>query len=108
MNLRNLQANEGYRNFHEMLMKELEWGINTDTNTLYLAGDIGGETLHSGAIHMDILHRFNPKGDINLNINVNKANDNSSMKKGKMISIDDMSYDDIENHKVENYYDWKL
>ena len=69
MNLRNLQANEGYRNFHEMLMKELEWGINTDTNTLYLAGDIGGETLHSGAIHMDILHRFNPKADINLNIN---------------------------------------
>jgi len=64
-----LQANEGYRNFHEMLMKELEWGINTDTNTLYLAGDIGGETLHSGAIHMDILHRFNPKSDINLNIN---------------------------------------
>jgi hypothetical protein len=44
----------------------------------------------------------------NLNINVSKANDNSSMKKGKMISIDDMSYDDIENHKVENYYDWKL
>ena len=69
MNLRERQASEGYRNFHEMLMKELEWGINTDTNTLYLAGDIGGETLHSGAIHMDILHRFNPKSDINLNIN---------------------------------------
>ena len=65
----NLKANEGYINFHEMLMKELEWGINTDTNTLYLAGDIGGETLHSGAIHMDILHRFNPSKDINLNIN---------------------------------------
>lgn len=45
---------------------------------------------------------------VNLNINVSKANDNSSMKKGKMISIGDMSYDDIENHKVENYYDWKL
>ena len=52
MSLRERQAREGYRNFHEMLMKELEWGINTDTNTLYLAGDIGGETLHSGAIHM--------------------------------------------------------
>ena len=69
MSLRERQAREGYRNFHEMLMKELEWGINTDTNTLYLAGDIGGETLHSGAIHMDILHRFNPVQDINLNIN---------------------------------------
>ena len=55
-----------------MLMKELEWGINTDTNTLYLAGDIGGETLHSGPFftqwtvtHIDLI----PKKDINLNIN---------------------------------------
>ena len=62
MNLRNLQANEGYRNFHEMLMKELEWGINTDTNTLYLAGDIGGEILHSGKhTYGHTKYRFNPK-----------------------------------------------
>ena len=32
MNLKN-RVNDGDRNFHDMLLKELEWGINTDTNT---------------------------------------------------------------------------
>ena len=69
MNLRQRAKNETDRHFHDMLMKELEWGINTDTNTLYLAGDVGGETLHSGAIHMDIMLRMNPTDEINLHLN---------------------------------------
>ena len=53
----------------EMIMRELEWGINSDTNSIFLAGDIASETLHSIVIHLDTLLRLNPEQDINLRIN---------------------------------------
>ena len=43
----------------EMIMRELEWGINSDTNSIFLAGDIASETLHSIVIHLDTLLRLN-------------------------------------------------
>ena len=45
----------------EMIMRELEWGINSDTNSIFLAGDIASETLHSIVIHLDTLLRLNPE-----------------------------------------------
>ena len=53
----------------EMIMRELEWGINSDTNSIFLAGDIASETLHSIVIPLDTLLRLNPEQDINLRIN---------------------------------------
>tara|TARA_R100001591_G_scaffold113125_3_gene126086 strand:+ start:2357 stop:2926 length:570 start_codon:yes stop_codon:yes gene_type:complete len=53
----------------EMIMRELEWGINSETNSLFLAGDVANETLHSMVVHLDTLLRINPEKDINLNIN---------------------------------------
>ena len=32
---------------HSMLMKELEWGINTDTNTVYMAYDFDMDNLYT-------------------------------------------------------------
>ena len=48
----------------EMIMRELEWGINSETNSLFLAGDVANETLHSMVVHLATLLRFNPEKDI--------------------------------------------
>jgi ATP-dependent Clp protease protease subunit len=69
MNLESRAKAQTDLRFHDMLMKELEWGINTDTNTIYLSGDIGGETLHSTAMSLDTMLRFNPDSDVTLNLN---------------------------------------
>ena len=42
----------------EMIMRELEWGINSQTNSLFLAGDVANETFHSLVVHLETLLRM--------------------------------------------------
>lgn len=69
MNLKDVAKKSSLSRYQEMVMRELEWGINSETNSIFLAGDVANETLHSMVIHLDTLLRFNPDDDINLHIN---------------------------------------
>jgi ATP-dependent Clp protease protease subunit len=51
---------------HSKLMKELEWGINTDTNTVYMAYDFDMDNLYTIVTKVDSLLRHNPKKEVNM------------------------------------------
>ena len=53
---------------HARLMKELEWGINTDTNTVYMAYDFDMDNLYTIVTKVDSLLRHNPKKEVNMTI----------------------------------------
>lgn len=51
---------------HAKLIKELEWGINTDTNTVYMAYDFDMDNLYTIITKIDCLFRHNPEKEINM------------------------------------------
>jgi ATP-dependent Clp protease protease subunit len=51
---------------HSKLMKELEWGINTDTNTVYMAYDFDMDNLYTIVTKTDSLLRHNPEKEVNM------------------------------------------
>ena len=50
----------------EVLFKSLEWGVNINTNTMYLTYDIDVDQLYSVMTRFDQLSRYNKNKDINL------------------------------------------
>ena len=52
----------------QMMFKNLEWGINLDTSTMYLSYEIDQDQLYAVMTSFDNFVRLNPKQDIKLNI----------------------------------------
>ena len=52
----------------QMMFKNLEWGINLDTSTMYLSYEIDQDQLYAVMTRFDNFVRLNPKQDIKLNI----------------------------------------
>ena len=57
-----------YRKEEQFFMKEMEWGVNSQTNTTYMNYEFDVDSLYSTIVKMDYLQRTNPNTDINLNI----------------------------------------
>ena len=52
----------------QLMFKNLEWGINLDTSTMYLSYEIDQDQLYAVMTRFDNFVRLNPKQDIKLNI----------------------------------------
>ena len=52
----------------QLMFKNLEWGINLETSTMYLSYEIDQDQLYVVMTRFDNFVRINPKQDINLNI----------------------------------------
>ena len=59
---------KNYRNEESFYMKEMEWGVNSKTNTTYMNYEFDIDSLYSTIVKCDYLVRVNPGTDINLNI----------------------------------------
>tara|TARA_B100000214_G_scaffold292202_1_gene221932 strand:+ start:210 stop:764 length:555 start_codon:yes stop_codon:yes gene_type:complete len=57
-----------YRKEEQFFMKEMEWGVNSLTNTTYMNYEFDIDSLYSTIVKMDYLQRTNPNTTINLNI----------------------------------------
>ena len=57
-----------YRKEEQFFMKEMEWGVNSLTNTTYMNYEFDIDSLYSTIVKCDYLVRVNPDTDINLNI----------------------------------------
>ena len=49
-------------------IKEMEWGVNSETNTTYMNYEFDIDSLYSTMVKLDYLIRINPMDPINLNI----------------------------------------
>ena len=52
----------------QLMFKNLEWGINLETSTMYLSYEIDQDQLYAVMTRFDNFVRINPKQDVNLNI----------------------------------------
>ena len=52
----------------QLFFKNLEWGINIKSNTMYLTYEIEQDTLYAVMTRFDNFIQHNPNSDINLNI----------------------------------------
>jgi len=59
---------KNYRNEEAFYMKEMEWGVNSKTNTTYMNFEFDIDSLYSTIVKCDYLIRVNPNTPINLNI----------------------------------------
>ena len=59
---------QSFRKEEQFYMKEMEWGVNSKTNTTYMNYEFDIDSLYSTIVKMDYLVRVNPHLDINLNI----------------------------------------
>ena len=57
-----------YRKEEQFFMKEMEWGVNSQTNTTYMNYEFDIDSLYSTIVKCDYLQRTNPNATINLNI----------------------------------------
>jgi ATP-dependent Clp protease protease subunit len=57
-----------YKNQAKFYMKEIEWGVNSDTNTTWMNHEFEIDSVYSVQIKLDYLLRCNPEKDINMNI----------------------------------------
>ena len=57
-----------YRKEEQFYMKEMEWGVNSLTNTTYMNYEFDIDSLYSTIVKLDYLIRVNPNTSINLNI----------------------------------------
>lgn len=57
-----------YRKEEQFFMKEMEWGVNSQTNTTYMNFEFDIDSLYTTIVKCDYLMRTNPQEDINLNI----------------------------------------
>ena len=58
----------GMKKETQLLFKNLEWGINIKSNTMYLTYEIEQDTLYAVMTRFDNFIQHNPNSDINLNI----------------------------------------
>jgi len=62
-------AEQGYKKEEQFAMSEMEWGVNSYTNTTYMNFEFDIDSLYSTIVKLDYLQRVNPHLDaINLNI----------------------------------------
>ena len=59
---------KNYRNEEAFYMKDMEWGVNSKTNTTYMNYEFDIDSLYSTIVKCDYLIRVNPNTPINLNI----------------------------------------
>ena len=59
---------KNFRNEESFYMKEMEWGVNSKTNTTYMNYEFDIDSLYSTIVKLDYLQRVNPNSSINLNI----------------------------------------
>ena len=52
----------------QMMFKNLEWGINLETSTMYLSYEIDQDQLYAVMTRFDNFVKINPKQDVTLNI----------------------------------------
>ena len=52
----------------KLFIKEMEWGVNSLTNTTYMNYEFDIDSLYSTMVKLDYLNRINPMEPINLNI----------------------------------------
>ena len=57
-----------YRKEEQFFMKEMEWGVNSKSNTTFMNYEFDIDSLYSVITRIDYLLRVNPNTDINLNI----------------------------------------
>tara|TARA_B110000495_G_C22967144_1_gene567304 strand:+ start:72 stop:647 length:576 start_codon:yes stop_codon:yes gene_type:complete len=57
-----------YKKEQAFYMKEIEWGVNSDTNTTWMNHEFEIDSVYSVQIKLDYLLRCNPSRDINMNI----------------------------------------
>ena len=57
-----------FRNEEKFYLQEIEWGVNSKTNTTYMNYEFDIDSLYSTIVKLDYLVRVNPHLDINLNI----------------------------------------
>ena len=57
-----------YRQESQFYMKEIEWGVNSDTNTTWMNHEFEIDSVYSVQVKLDYLLRVNPEKDINMNI----------------------------------------
>jgi ATP-dependent Clp protease protease subunit len=57
-----------FKNQESFYMKEMEWGVNSKTNTTYMNYEFDIDSLYSTIVKLDYLVRVNPHLSINLNI----------------------------------------
>jgi len=57
-----------YRREEQFYMKEIEWGVNSDTNTTWMNHEFEIDSVYSVQVKLDYLLRVNPNKDINMNI----------------------------------------
>ena len=58
----------GMKKETQLFFKNLEWGINIKSNTMYLTYEIEQDTLYAVMTRFDNFIQHNPNSDINLNI----------------------------------------
>ena len=63
-----LDKSKDFKQIHRFSMSELEWGVNSDSNTTYLTMEFDIDSLYSTIVKLDYLVRVNPDRDINLHI----------------------------------------
>ena len=59
---------KNFRNEEKFYLQEIEWGVNSKTNTTYMNYEFDIDSLYSTILKLDYLQRCNPGTDINLNI----------------------------------------
>ena len=57
-----------YRKEEQLYMKEIEWGVNSTTNTTWLNHEFEIDSVYSVQVKLDYLLRVNPNTPINMNI----------------------------------------
>lgn len=64
-----VMAEQSFKKEEQFAMSEMEWGVNSSTNTTYMNFEFDIDSLYSTIVKLDYLARINPHLDaINLNI----------------------------------------
>ena len=59
-------AEQSFKKEEQFAMSEMEWGVNSSTNTTYMNFEFDIDSLYSTIVKLDYLERVNPHRDINL------------------------------------------
>ena len=57
-----------FKEVEQFYMKEIEWGVNSSTNTTWVNHEFEIDSVYSVQVKLDYLQRVNPEKDINVNI----------------------------------------
>ena len=63
-------AEQGYKKEEQFAMSEMEWGVNSYTNTTYMNFEFDIDSLYSTIVKLDYLQRVNPHLDATFTNNI--------------------------------------